>query len=333
MAQKLVRASDGKEVKPAESAKKAAEPVKKAAEETAKKPAEAAKKANDEVQKVVKKPQQNMVEAKPTKGSSKLYRLLAFVLWALAITCEVFAIMALLKNFVIQFKKGAGQTNILLTIILFVVLDLALAITAAQFWKKANRISPMSEKNKFLFYLWNELGVIMAAICFIPLIIILLKSDKLDKKTKIIATIVAVVAMLITGAASADYNPISAEQKQEAEQQLEGVTVYWTPGGHKYHLKVDTDEETKDGCPYLRRSNTVVYGDVDEAIESGKTSLCSYCARNYAEALNLDISRLNVEPDPDGETQTNNEENNDQNENEENNNDDGGAENDDGENK
>jgi hypothetical protein len=214
-----------------------------------------------------------------------------------------------------------------------IVLDLAFAILAAQLWKKANHIKPMSEKRgKFLFYLWNELGVIMACVCFIPLIIILLKSDKLDKKTKIIATIVAVVAMLITGAASADYNPISAEQKQEAEQQLEGVTVYWTPGGHKYHLKVDTDEETKDGCPYLRRSNTVVYGDVDEAIESGKTSLCSYCAAHYAEELGLDISRLNVEGmEPAAEE--NNEENNDQNENEENNNDDGGAENDDGENK
>ncbi len=322
MAQKLVRASDGKETKPAQSVKKAAEPVKKAAEETAKKPAEAAKKADSEVQKVVKKPQQNMVEAKPTKGSSIGYRIGAFALWALAITCEVFAIMALLKNFVIRFSKGNAQTNILLTIILFVVLDLAFAIIAAQLWKKANRIKPMSEKNKFLFYLWNELGVIMAAICFIPLIILLLKSDKLDKKTKIIATIVAIVAMLITGAASADYNPISAEQKEEAEAQLEGVTVYWTPGGHKYHLKVDTDENTQDGCYYLRRSNTVVYGDVDEAIESGKTSLCSYCAAHFAEELGLDISKMNVEgAEPAADENAGN------NENQENNQDEGGAEN------
>ena len=321
MAQKLVRASDGKEVKPAESAKKAAEPVKKTAEEAAKKPAQTAKKTSDEIQKVVKKPQQNMVAATPTKGSSVLYRILAFVLWALAITCEIFAIMALMKNFVIQFKKGDAQTNILLTLILFIVLDLALAIIAAQFWKKANRIKPMSEKNKFLFYLWNELGVIMAAICFIPLLIILIRNNKLDKKTKTIAIVIAAVAMLIAGFASADYNPISAEQKQEAEEQLEGVTVYWTPGGHKYHLKVDTDEE--DGCYYLRRSSTVLFGDVDEAIESGKTSLCSYCANHYAEELGLDISKMNVEGS-EAPAEENKEENQDNNEN---NNDDGDAEN------
>lgn len=298
MAQKIVRASDGKEVKTAEAAKKAAEPVKKAA---------------GEAQKVVKKPQQNIVEAKPTKGSATGYRIGAIVLWLLAIACEVFAIMALLKNFVIQFVKGNAQTNILITLILFIVLDLALAIIAAQLWKKANHISPPSEKNKFLFYLVSELGVIMAAICFIPLIILLLKSDKLDKKTKVIATVVALVAMLITGAASADYHPISAEQKEEAEQQLEGVDVYWTPGGHKYHLKVDSGEEAKDGCPYLRRSSTVIVGNVDEAIESGKTSLCSYCANHYAEELGLEISKLNVEG-MENTTEENNEDKNDNNE-------------------
>ena len=322
MAQKIVRASDGKEVKPAESVKKAAEPVKKAAEETAKKPVQAAKKAGNEVQQAVKQSQQNIVAAKPTKGSSVLYRVLAFVLWALAITCEIFAIMALTKSFVIQFKKGAAQTNILLTLILFIVLDLALAIIAAQLWKKANHIKPMSEKNKFLFYLWNELGVIMAAICFIPLLIVLIKNDKLDKKTKTIATVIAAAALLIAGFASADYAPVSSEQKEEAMEQIT-QDVYWTPGGHKYHLKIDSEEGANDGCYHLRRSSTVIVGSIEEAINSGKSTMCKYCAENFAAEKGIDISKLYVEG-MEAPAEENKEENQDNNEN---NNDEGGAEN------
>ena len=267
MAQKIVRASDGQEIKPASEEKKTA---KKAAEK-----AEAAAEA--------KKPAQNVVQAEPVKGSSLMYRIIAFVLWALAITCEIFAIMALTKNFIIRFTRN-GNTNMLLTLILFIVLDLILCIVAAQLWKKANRIKPMSEKNKFLFYLWSELGVIMACICFIPLIVFLLKDKKLDKKTKLIASIVAIVALLITGVASADFHPISAEQKEEAEQTITD-DVFWSTFGHKYHLSSD--------CYYIRDSATLYTGTVTEAIESGRTAICSYCAKHYAEGLDLDS--LNVE--------------------------------------
>ena len=161
------------------------------------------------------------------------------MLWILALACEIGAIMALTKNFTIQFIKNSnGNTNTMILLIGLIVLDFIFAVIAAQLWKKANRIKPMSEKNKFLFYLWNEMGVIMACICFIPLIILLLKNNKLDKKTKAIVTAVAAAALLIAGFASADWNPISAEQKAEAEQEITD-DVYWTPFGHKYHLDED----------------------------------------------------------------------------------------------
>jgi hypothetical protein len=271
MAEKIVRDA---EKKAAETAKKASEPAKKAAE-TGRKAASA------------KKPQQTIVTPnKPTGGSTIGLRIGAIVLWVLAIVCEVFAIMAAFEYFYPPFRMSP-----LAFIIIMIVLDLAFAIAAAQLWKKANHISPMSEKRgKFLFYLWNELGVIMACICFIPLIVLLIKSDKLDKKTKIIASVVAVVALLITGVASADFNPISAEQKQEAEAQI--ITdVYWTQFGHKYHL--NADEEA--GCPYIRSSNTLYKGSVTEAIESGRTAICSYCAAHYAEEMGLELEELNVE--------------------------------------
>lgn len=284
MAQKIVRASDGQEVKPAAEAKKAAE--------TAKPAAEAAKPA--------KKPAQTIVQAKPATGNSMPYRIGAIVLWVLAITCEVFAIMSLLGMFTIQFTHN-GNTNKVILLIAFIVLDFLFAVFAAKLWKKANRIKPMSDKNKFLFYVWSEMGVIMACICFIPLIVFLLKDKKLNKKSKIIVTAVAVIALVLAGLISADFHPISQEQAQAAETQLGETEVYWTSFGHKYHLKIDTEnEETGEadpGCYYLRNSATVIAGDVTEAIQSGRTSICSYCASHYAEEMGLTLEDLNVEED------------------------------------
>ena len=229
------------------------------------------------------KPSEPKAEAKKpvqqveTKSRSSIpYRIGAVVLWVLAIVCEVLCILALTNYLYPPFNKVAF-------LIVGIVLDLAFAITAAQLWKKANRIKPMSGKNKFLFYIWSELGVIMACICFIPLIVFLLKDKQLDKKSKIIVTIIAIVALLITGVASADFNPITAEEKEEAESQITDE-VYWTTFGHKYHLNQD--------CPYIRDSANLYGGEVKEAIETGRSAICSYCARHYGEGLNLEA--LNV---------------------------------------
>ena len=260
--------------KTADAAQKTAGAAKKAAE-PAKKPAQ-----------TIKKPQTIVTPNSPTGGSTVGLRIGACVLWLMAIVCEVFAIMAIMQYFLPPFNMSP-----LLFLIIMIVLDLAFAIAAAQLWKKANHIKPMSEKRgKLLFFLWNELGVIMACICFIPLIILLLKNDKLDKKTKTIAAIVAVVALLITGVASADFHPISAEQKEEAEAQIT-TPVYWTQFGHKYHL--NADQET--GCPYIRESSKLFKGPVTEAIEKGRTAICSYCAAHYAAEMGLELEDLNVE--------------------------------------
>ena len=267
MAQKIVRASDGREVKPASEEKKARKKV-EAVEEAAEQP---------------RKKEQKVVQAEPVKGSAAGYRIGAIVLWLLAIACEILAILALTKNFTIRFTQN-GNTNMLILLIGLIVLDFIFAVVAAQLWKKANRIKPMSEKNKFLFYLWNELGVIMACICFIPLIILLLKNNKLDKKTKTLVTIIAAVALLIAGVASADFNPVSAEQKAEAESTITD-DVYWTTFGHKYHMDLD--------CQAIVNSSTVYQGTVTEAIESGRSTLCSFCAKRHADELDLDA--LNVE--------------------------------------
>jgi hypothetical protein len=280
------------------TAEKAADAGKKAKETVKKEVKEAAPKKQEQKPAAEKKPEkkpQTIEPKKPTGGSTIGLRIGAVVLWILAIVCEVFAIMALLEYMIPPFGM-----SMMLFLIIMIVLDMAFAILAAQLWKKANHIKPMSEKRgKFLFYLWNELGVIMACICFIPLIVMLIKNDKLDKKTKVIATIIAIVALLITGVASADWNPISAEQKEEAENSITS-SVYWTQFGHKYHLKWNGDENAEpveNDCPYIRNSSAVYKGPVAEAIEAGRTAICSYCAAHAASdwGMNLNLDALNVE--------------------------------------
>lgn len=270
MAEKIVRNPD----KAAETAKKTAAKTTDAAKKTASKATETAKKAEpvkkaaSAAQKATEPARNDSVKAARSKRALP-YRIGAIVLWILALGFEVLAIMALLGNFTIRFTHN-GSTNMWILLIGCIVLDMILAILAAQLWKKANRISPMSEKRgKFLFYLWNELGVIMACICFIPLIVLLLKNDKLDKKTKTIVTAIAAAALLITGLTSAEYHPMSEEKLDSAETAFEGVDVYWTQFGHVFHLDPDHCYHLKDKDYYV--------GTVTEAIDSGKTRICSYC--------------------------------------------------------
>ncbi len=277
MAEKIVRNVEKKDA----PAQKAAQTVKKA-EPAAKKAAETVKRTETEA----KKPQTVITPNKPTGGSTIGLRIGAIVLWLVAIAFEILAIMAITKDFTIRFTNN-GNTNLWIILIGCIVLDLAACIIAAQLWKKANHIHPMSEKRgKFLFYLWNELGVIMVCICFIPLIILLLKNKKLDGKMKTIVSIVAIVALLIAGAASADYHPISQEQQAAAAEAPFADSVYWTQFGHRYHVYED--------CSSIRNSSTLYKGPVLEAIESGRTAMCQFCA-NRAEKEGIDLSNMNIE--------------------------------------
>ncbi|HOX92999.1 MAG TPA: hypothetical protein PLC54_08735 [Spirochaetales bacterium] len=143
-------------------------------------------------------------------------------------------------------------------------------------WKKSNDIDPASEKNKLKFFLWNNLGLIMAVVAFLPLIIMLLTNKKLDPRTKRITSIVAVIALAIAGLVSYDWNPVSAEQAAGLESELKGQTVYWTPFGSKFHTDVN--------CSTLSRSTTVYEGSITEAIEANRNSPCSVCSDTLIEA-------------------------------------------------
>ena len=220
-------------------------------------------------------------KAKPVGNAGGL-RVGAVILWIVAIAFEVLAILLLAGKLNITFM------NTLTCLIILIVLDLVCVIIGSQLWKKANHIAPASKQNALKFWLWNNMGVIVSCFAFVPIIILMLLNKDLDKKTKVIALVVAVIALLIGGVSSYDFNPISAEEKAAAQAAITGG-VYYTPYGKVYHTHVNDDgtvtghpNTTDDGadCPYLNRSDSLTYGTVEEAIAAGKTRLCSYCARH-----------------------------------------------------
>ena len=204
------------------------------------------------------------VEAKPV-GNAKGLRIGAILLWVVAIVMEVLAVLVLAGKLNVSFLPQIWQ------LIVFIVLDLACVIIGSQLWKKANHIDPVSEKNKVKFWLWNNMGVIVCVFAFVPMIILMLRNKELDKKTKAIAVVAAIIALLIGGVSSYDWNPVSLEQKEAAVEALGDGEVYWAPFGKVYH--------THEDCSALNQTETLTVGTVEEAIAANRTRLCSFCAR------------------------------------------------------
>ena len=202
-------------------------------------------------------------EAAPVGNATGL-RIGAVALWLVALALEVVAVLIFNGNINWTFMPTLTQ------IIIALVLDLVFVIIGSQLWKKANHIKPASEKNKLLFWLWNNMGLIVCAVAFIPFVIIALTNKEADKKTKAIATVVAIIALLIGGLASYDFNPVSEEQQQAAITAI-SEDVYWSPFGKVYH--------THEDCQSLNQTDTLTYGTVEQAIAANRTRLCAFCAK------------------------------------------------------
>ena len=206
-------------------------------------------------------------------------RIGAVILWVLAIACEVVAILGIKE--VVSLPWFSPLT----WLIILIVLDLIFVVCGSMLWKKANHIDPASEKNKLKFWLWNNLGTIVSVIAFLPLIIMIFTDKKMDKKTKTIAGIVAIVALLIGGLASYDWNPISSEQLEAAKAEIlangnydtndDGEpVVYWVKNSKKYHIN--------SSCSAINRSTNVsdIYrGTIDAAFQKGLTEPCRICIK------------------------------------------------------
>jgi len=216
---------------------------------------------------------------KPTpeaKGTATKNRLIAALLWVLAIGAEAFTIFWLLHNTDIKL--------FMLWLIVAIVAIAGLAIGGSLLWKKANRYDPASKSDKVRFFVQNQLGVIIAAVAFLPLIILIFLNKDMDGKQKGIAGAIAIVLLLLAGFAGADFNPPSTELYSEKTTQVEQLTgqdlVYWTKYGTKYHLY--------DDCPAINKDKTteIFEGTVGTAFAectglNKDEPLCKICEARY----------------------------------------------------
>ena len=191
-------------------------------------------------------------------------RIGAIILWVCAVVFEVLGLGAIFGKSDLQFCPVLYQT------IGFLLLDLVCVVIGSQLWKKANHIKPASEKNKFAFWLWNNLGLIASVVAFLPIIFLVLANKDADKKTKTVVAVAAAVCLAIAGVTSYDFNPVSEEQQTAAMEAFGAEQVYWTKHGKVYHTSQD--------CQHLNRTEELIYGTVEQAIAENHVRLCKTCA-------------------------------------------------------
>ncbi len=202
-----------------------------------------------------------------SKAKARNFRIFAIISWIVAIGLEVGAILML--------KKVPINTTWLIVLI---VADLIFAVIGSLLWKKSNRFDPASEKEKFKFFIQNQLGAIIAVIAFLPLVILIFTNKDLKGKQKGLVGAIAVVALLIAGVTGIDFNPPSQEEYATQTAQVESLSptganhVFWTKSGTHYHLYSDCYRINS------KRTDEIFEGTVAQARElKNITALCSTC--------------------------------------------------------
>ena len=211
-----------------------------------------------------------------SKSKATTFRVISFVCWALAIGAQIWA----------YFKLQEVPVSMAWMIGLIVV-ALIFAVIGNLLWKKANRLDPASEKNKFKFFVQNQLGAIISVLAFLPMVILIFTNKDLSGKQKGILGTIAAVALAVAGLTGTDFNPPSVEEYTEQTQRVEDLNngvnhVYWTKSGKSYHLY--------ETCGYINsdRTTEIFQGTVANARELKKiTDLCDRCAGQAEKAKNL----------------------------------------------
>lgn len=196
------------------------------------------------------------------KQKATRYRMIALALWVVAIAGEAFAIFWVLKQ---------PSVNLIVLIVAIVLIG-ALSVGGSLLWKRANQADPARRSDTVRFFIQNQLGAIIAAVAFLPLIVMILLNDNMDRSQKTIAGGLAVVVLAIAGAAGVSTNSPSVEGYDAETNQVIQYTgqdlVFWTKEGSVYHLCQQASAvnlESKD--------NTIYSGTVGDAHADGKQRL------------------------------------------------------------
>jgi hypothetical protein len=211
-----------------------------------------------------------------SKSKAVRFRIIAAVLWVVAIGTETFAIFWLLR-------QSPFETWHLVLLIGLIVVIGVLASVGSWLWKKANRLDPASKKDKVRFFVQNQLGAIVTILAFLPLIIMIFLNKDMDGKQKgiagSIAIVIGLVAVVVFGV---DWKAPSQEAYAQDTQAVVFLTgadeVTWTKSGNVYHLcqeASDVNRESKDGQIFV--------GSTNDAVAAGKSRLTKKLAQEVRE--------------------------------------------------
>ena len=189
-------------------------------------------------------------------------RVVAILLWALAIAGEAFAIFGVLNR---------PPVNMVLLIALIVVVGV-LATGGSLLWKRANRLDPARKSDTVRFFVQNQLGAIITLVAFLPLIVLIFLNKDMSGKQKALAGTVGILVAVVATAFGIDWSPPSVEQyTAESNQVIEATgkdLVYWTKQGEVFHLCEDAS-----AVNLKSKDNTIYSGTVADAHAAGKDRL------------------------------------------------------------
>ena len=207
------------------------------------------------------------------KKKATTNRIIAAILWAIAIGAELFTIFWVLK-----------QDPIIYWLLIVLIVAIAiLAIAGSVLWKKSNRLDPAPRSETVRFFIQNQLGAIISVLAFLPLIIMIFMNKNMDGKQKGIAGAIAIVLLLAAGAMGIDTKPPALEDYAAQSAKIEQLTgqdfVYWAKTSQKYHLY--------DDCSAINRDVTteIFEGTVSDAFGSVNLDqddpLCQICENRW----------------------------------------------------
>ena len=209
--------------------------------------------------------------APEAKAEATRSRIIALVLWAVAIVLELVAIFWLLRPPFDELAANHGFPQWRwYTLLGFIAVIGVVAVIGSMLWKKANHLDPATRSQPVKFFIQNQLGAFIALLAFLPLIVMIFMNKDMDAKQKNIAGAAGIIVALVATVLGVDFKPLSQEQAAVESQVVTHLVgqdlVWWSQGGKVVHLCQDVSD--------LKNAKTQISsGPIADAFAQGKEGI------------------------------------------------------------